>query len=117
MKIKKRDTKRIAAVWAVVSVVFIQLASGQNLPPAGAVPVDRFPLPYESHENQLIRTNFFNTTVCYRQLSYSASRSELLAGHECLDSGHVDLLFVGLRETCRSNIDLNLVDGAREWEG
>ena len=40
MKIKKRDTKRIAAVWAVVSVVFIQLASGQNLPPAGAVPVE-----------------------------------------------------------------------------
>jgi hypothetical protein len=40
MKIKKRDTKRIAAVWAVVSVVFIRLASGQNLPPAGAVPVE-----------------------------------------------------------------------------
>ncbi|WP_130424157.1 hypothetical protein [Edaphobacter modestus] len=40
MKITKRDTKRIAAVWAVACVVFIQLASGQNLPPAGAVPVE-----------------------------------------------------------------------------
>ncbi len=40
MKITKRDTKRIAVVWAVVCVVFIQLASGQNLPPAGAVPVE-----------------------------------------------------------------------------
>jgi hypothetical protein len=40
MKITKRDTKWIAAVWAVVCVVFIQLASGQNVPPAGAVPVE-----------------------------------------------------------------------------
>ena len=40
MKITKRDTKRIAAVLAVVCGVFIQLASGQNLPPAGALPVE-----------------------------------------------------------------------------
>jgi hypothetical protein len=40
MKIKKRNTKRIAAVWAVACGVFIQMASGQNLPGAGAVPVE-----------------------------------------------------------------------------
>jgi len=43
MKITKRDTTRIAAVWTVEHVVFIHVASGQNLPPAEAHP--SMPLP------------------------------------------------------------------------
>ncbi|HTF70737.1 MAG TPA: hypothetical protein VK638_49510 [Edaphobacter sp.] len=40
MKMTQRNTKRIAVVFGIMCVVFVQLASGQNLPPAGALPAE-----------------------------------------------------------------------------
>jgi hypothetical protein len=40
-----------------------------------------------------------------------------LPGHKGLDGDYIELLFIGLGEISRSNIDLDPVDGAGEWEG
>jgi hypothetical protein len=50
-------------------------------------------------------------------LTQSSSRSYLFASEESAKLSDLKLLEIGLRQINRGSINLDLVDGAGEWEG